>query len=644
MERRLSDDGLAHAVRTELEPVSVASHVQAVPTAAETGVGDEPEPIAAPSPAPAEAPAQVPWSRWFLRRPGVVAVAVYLLVTVWITERMWRHVNNYILSGNVQDQTQFEYFLTYATRVVTHFENPFYTTALNQPDGVNFMANTAAYGLTIPLVPVTLLFGPNVSFAAMTFLALFATAVAWYWFFSRYVVQSKFAAFVAGGFCGFAPGMLSQANGHPNIVAQFVVPLILSRLVAFRTPGRAVRNGVILGLLVVYQAFINEEVLFLTALAAGLFILVWARGNRAEARRAAPDLLRGLGVTAVVAGVLLAYPLYIQFFGPQAYHGMWDGAEYFGADVMSFQAFSRWTIAGTPGGAGPLAQDAAEENSFFGWPLLVALFVVAVYLWRRLPPIRAAAITGVVFGLLSLGPHLIVNGKKLHVPGPYAVLFNLPLFDSVITTRIAMVLIPLIALVLAYWIQHALTTWPTTQNRDRLARYIALALVLVALVPLVPRRLNISYPTPVPRFFTSGEWRQYVPPGRTIVPVPLASNGTTEEAMVWASAQHLDFSMPGGYFLGPDPRTADHRSMFGSPPRPTSDIFIRVWNTGDMPDITPADQARVRADLVYWKAAVVVLAERRNGTALYVTTSRLLGFEPTWVDGVWVWDVRHLVS
>jgi hypothetical protein len=135
-----------------------------------------------------------------------------------------------------------------------------------------------------------------------------------------------------------------------------------------------------------------------------------------------------------------------------------------------------------------------------------------------------------------------------------------------------------------------------------------------------------------------------VPAGRTVVPVPLASNATTEEPMVWSAAQNIDFSMPGGYFLGPDLRRADRRSIFGALPRPTSDIFIQVWKTGEIPDLGAADQQRARADLVHWKAAIVVLAPRQNSTALYVTTSKLLGFEPTWIDGVWVWDVRHLVS
>jgi hypothetical protein len=52
-----------------------------------------------------------------------------------------------------------------------------------------------------------------------------------------------------------------------------------------------------------------------------VFVLGWAVQNRAAARAVAPVLLRGAAVAAGVAAVLLAYPLYMQFAGPQRYHG-----------------------------------------------------------------------------------------------------------------------------------------------------------------------------------------------------------------------------------------------------------------------------------------------------------------------------------
>ena len=87
-----------------------------------------------------------------------------------------------------------------------------------------------------------------------------------------------------------------------------------------REPGRWLRNGAILGLLVAVGFSIAAEGLFFTALASGVFLITWslARATRAEARAALPTVLKALGVTAVVAGALLAYPLYMHFAGPQS--------------------------------------------------------------------------------------------------------------------------------------------------------------------------------------------------------------------------------------------------------------------------------------------------------------------------------------
>jgi hypothetical protein len=177
-------------------------------------------------------------------------------------------------------------------------------------------------------------------------------------------------------------------------------------------------------------------------------------------------------------------------------------------------------------------------------------------------------------------------------------------------------------------------------------RLMVWGLVAVALIPLAPRRIHIQGTVPIPKFFSSGEWRDYVPADRTVVPVPLASNAQGEEPMRWAADQNLDFKMPGGYFLGPDPRTETKRSMFGSPPRPTSDLWIKVFRTHKVPVVTAKDQANAIADLKYWRAAIVVLPAGRGSTEeqYYKLNNQLLGFAPTWKDGVWVWDVRQLAS
>jgi hypothetical protein len=109
---------------------------------------------------------------------------------------------------------------------------------MNAPNGVNLMANTGLLGLTVPLVPVTLLFGPVVTFTIMLTGRLAATAWAWYHVLSRHIVGYWPAALVGELFAGFAPGMISQVNGHPDLVNQFLIPFIIWRAISLRTARR----------------------------------------------------------------------------------------------------------------------------------------------------------------------------------------------------------------------------------------------------------------------------------------------------------------------------------------------------------------------------------------------------------------------
>jgi hypothetical protein len=585
------------------------------------------------------------WLRRALRSPNVRAALIYAVTAGVVTERVWFYLDRYIMAGNPQDQTFFEWALANAVRVVVGHHNPFYTDMLNAPDGVNMIANTSAYGLTIPLIPVTMLFGPPVSFAVMITISLAGTAYAWYWFFARHLVDSRLAAFIGGAFCGFAPGMISQANAHPNIAAQFVLPLILSRILRLRQPGRIVRDGIVLGLLITYQAFLNEELLFVLALATVLFLAVWALHRRAEARASFRYLAGGLGVAAVLSGALLAYPLLMQFFGPQSYHGLWSGSRLFGSDLMSFTQFSAASLAGDPSAARQFAQNSAEQNGFFGWPLTVFCILLTAVMWRRLV-VRALGVLAVVFGLLSLGPVLIVRGHPhKNWFTPYKPLYHLPIFDSVITTRLTLVLIPVIGALLALFTAHVLAVGGTAEYR-RHFRVVAFALVVAVLLPLAPTRLAIAFRAPTPAFFTQGTWKQYVSPGHTLVPVPLTTYvNSAMDGMMWASESGIGFAIPAGYFLGPDPSSKTGVSMFGAPQRPSTKIIAAVLKTGKVPVLTDRNRRDMVTDLRYWHASILVLVpNRRNAEQLRQTVSDLVGVEPTLVGGVWVWDVRPIVG
>jgi hypothetical protein len=556
-----------------------------------------------------------------------VAVAVYVTIQLWVAP------GRYTLAGpGGTDLYVFESFLAHGARVVTDLENPLVTGRLNAPYGINMMANTSLLGLSVPLTPVTVLFGPNVAVLVALVLCLAGTASAWYFVLSRHLVSSRFAAFAAGALCGFAPSMISQAVGHVNFIAQFLIPIIGWRVIKLGEPGRAVRNGAILGALVIWQAFLNEEFLLFTAIGCSVFIGTWALAHRQEARLRLRPFVTGLSVAGGMGVLALAYPLYVQFYGPQSYQGLPFNPSRFYADVYSFFLFSSESLAGSRDTAARYAPNTSEENTFLGWPLMILTAVLAVWLWRVVAA-RAAAAVAAVFGLIALGREIVVAGHHTGIPGPYRYLAHLPLIDLSLPSRYALVCIPMIAILIALAGDRL-----ASRRRDRLIWYAVLA---AALVPIAPTPLAVHPVPPTPHFITSGGWRSYVGHDRALVGVPLAAGSQWNIATLrWSSVTGMDVVMPGGYFIGPS-GPDDKQARWSAPPRPTSNLLDYVARRGIVPAIDDVDRHDVREDLRFWRAAVVVLGQHPHEAELRRALEALLGPAQR-VDDVWLWDVRSL--
>jgi hypothetical protein len=618
-----------------------------------------PSALAGPSPQPSAAPAGAARHR----RTDLLAVVLSLALAVWVTSGLWVAPNGRAITVNSSDQALFEWLLAYGAHALTHGENPLFTYLLNAPDGVNLAVNTSITVYAVVFAPLTYLIGPPATFLVVLTLNLAATALAWYWLLSRRwpgagpgvpagrpFVRTPLAALVGGLFIGFAPGMVSHANAHLNWTAGWLVPLLLWRVLTLREPGRWLGNGLVLGVLVAVAFSIAAEGLFFTALATGVFLGAWALdpGRRAEARAALPAFLRGLAVSGVAAAALLAYPLWLHFFGPQRFHGTGFDPVIHAEDIAAYAAFPQRSLAGVAGLDTSLAPNPTEENSFFGLPLLVLAIACFVLLWRhadpgRRPTLRALAVTAAVFTVLSWGPRVKIFGHDTDVPLPYALLGHLPVFNAALASRLALVVAPVVGIVLAFAVDCLAAAAP---RRRRLTVGWSAGFA-VALLPLLPVPLLTAGREPVPAFITSGAWREYVSTGGVLTPVPLtvdvAPDGQRWQAHALAHRQG-EFAIPSGFFLGPG--GPDGRGRIGPVPRTLDPLLMQAAQTGRVPTITDATRRAVRDDLRYWRVEVVVLADRVHGPkfpihedALLRTTTDLLG-PPERVDDVWLWRIR----
>ena len=610
---------------------------RAAPGATETGHRpareDEPPPRRGPAAGPEDSP--VAGRPAPLRRSDLLAPAVYLLLAAFLLSGLVAQPRTGYLSQGVQDQQVFEWYFGATAHNLATFSNPLFTDLQNYPTGVNLMANAAVLGLGIPLAPLTLLAGPQLTFLLVELLGLALTASAWFWLFRRWLPVHPLAAAIGAGFAGFAPGLVSHANGHPNFVAQFLVPVLVDRVLLLVERDRRVHDGVVLGLLAAWQLFIGEETLLLAAIGMGVAGVVLVAHRLIDLRR----LLPGLAIAAAVCLAVVAIPLWWQFAGPQSYSSIWHPPA--GNDLAQLWSRATRSIGADPWTADALSLNRTEENSFFGVPLLLAAGAVLVVLWRR-PVVRALGAVVVVACWLSLGEEVVLNGRPTGVPAPWALVENLPVIENVLPTRLALVAVPALGALLALGLEAIRTTAGGYAGHAGAGLALAAATGLAVLLPVMPTPLVVNARPPMPAFFTDGTWRDHVDTGGSVLAVPPTAVADTR-ALEWQAEARWGFPIVAGYFVGPD-STPERVGQYGATPTALTQWLVGIAESGIA---RTADQEQVeqfRADLRAGRVDAVVLPEARSDApVLLASVTSVLG-APERKGGVYVWDVRSVTD
>lgn len=612
----------------------------------------------------------------------IVIVVSYLLVSIGLYRDLWLHLPTGYLVDSGEDQNLFEWFFAVQAHAVAEGHPTLFSALQNHPTGVNLMGNTAMPGLAVPLAPLTLVAGPTVTWAVVLTGGLAGTATGWYWLFSRHLVRSRWSAAIGGACCAFTPPVISHAHAHPNFTAMFLLPVIVLWLLRLRAApqGRRdeLKNGTVLGALIGWQVLIGEEPLLILTTGLVVFTLAWALVRPHSLRAAARRLLTGLGVATVVTVLMVGYPLWIQFTGPASYRGLQHGPA--GNDLSAFSTLPKQSVGGQLLDPNQVVINPTEQNAFLGWPLLVLLVVTMVWLWREVPA-RLASITLLVMAALSAGGHVRLNGRDTGIPGPWLLLHELPLYDSLLEARLTLACLPAIGMLLALGSDRVLVRssqvigWPVgghgwlsraiASRSGRVARFgrgsgsasesasyssrgtawltsrrLWFAALTIALLPILPVRF-VTEPRPeTPSIFSTGAWRDYVRPGRALVTVPLpdASNAS---ALHWQVVAGLEFPIAEGYFVGPFGPNRD--GTYGAERRPTSRLLADTARSGVVPLIGLEQRAAAVADLRFWRADAVVLTGAPNVAALRATLEQLLGPGQDRGDVV-IWDVRGITG
>ena len=396
--------------------------------------GPAPSPDDAPAEPAAGPPAGGPGHRV---RTLVVAAAAYLALSVGVWWDVWTSHPASVTTCGCGDSSLFTWFLEWPAYAIAHGLDPFYSSAMFHPGGVNLLANTSELGIGVVLAPVTWLFGPVATLNVALTLAPALSALAMFVLLRRWVSWAP-AAFAGGLLYGFSPFVIvSLSDAHLMNGMLVVPPLVVACLdeLLIRQHRRPVRVGVLLGLLVVAQFFIGTEMLVIMgitgAIGVALVVLYAAVGHREALARHARHALVGLGTGAGVAAALLAYPVWFALEGPAHLSGpVWGSlylgvggtspAQYLGATPPS-ASFAR--LAHQVGGY----QGPTLSGQYFGYAL-VAVVAVGALVWRRDRRIWLFGAVGLLTVPLSLG-------RTIGAWVPWRWLIHVPLVQNVIPSR-----------------------------------------------------------------------------------------------------------------------------------------------------------------------------------------------------------------
>jgi hypothetical protein len=574
---------------------------------------------------------------------AVAAFAAIAIVAYWPVEPL---SSSQFLGCACGDQVQQAWFLAWAAHGLTHGVNPFFTSALNYPYGVNLADNTSMPLLGLLAAPVTLLHGPVAAYNVMMRLGFVASATSMM-FVTRRFTKRWLPAFLAGLLYGFSPYMVGEGNAHLFLVFVPLPPHILLAVyeLCLADRSRLRRRGMVLGALATAHYFISVEVLVTTGLccAVGLAFAAVTRPSAARAR--VVPVATGFGWALAVFVPLVWYPLYYYLAGPQHVVGPPQSvaalapyrADLFGPIVPTVEQWfapKGLTALGTSYAAG----NVGENGSYLGIPLVLVL-LAAIARFRRERIVVIVAAVGLCAYVLALGTPLTIDNHATSIPLPFGLLTKVPLFAGMLAARFALYIQLCAALVLAIAVDRMLSGGSDGRRGTR-RKVVIGTLAIAALVPLIPHFPYPSYPVDVPAYFSSGLDRA-IPTDSSVLTYPYDVS-PDNEGMLWQAISGFRFEIVGGEATRRGPGGTGTSGAYPLSPTELQNLFRYVLEGSasgvPAPPITGLGLERVREFFTRWHIETVVVDPIGADPSLvvrYLTVA--LRRPPTKIGGVDVW-------
>jgi len=397
-------------------------------------------------------------------------------------------------------------------------QNPFQSNFLFYPIGINLAFYTLTVLNAVTALPLTLNFGV-VAASNLHLLFTFVSGGYGAFLLARHVLTTAdplksrgagergsggdisplppcppapllfFSAALAGGFYAFASSKLFYvALGQFNIASSHWIPWTVLYLLRMQRNPHRLKNTVMAGLFFTLQAWTELTYASFLAVFMALYWIYDLRFTIYDLRFKAitNDISSNKSPLAAIyyqlSTILILLLIVILGLSPILAHMLPDMqaegdflvegsgfAQDFSADVLGFVIPTlHHPLLGKLIGQTNIQNFTLGQHIYPGFVLL-GLFLLALLTGYRRPELRFWLMAAVVFGLLCLGPMIMVDGYVTGLPGPFSLLQQLPFFKgNRYPSRYSVMLLLSLSIIAAFALaqigQWASRHWSTTKN------------------------------------------------------------------------------------------------------------------------------------------------------------------------------------
>ncbi len=433
------------------------------------------------------------------------------------------------------DPQIFMWGLAWYPYAISHRLDPLFTNLVFAPGGYNLAWSTTIPAPALLLWPITVRFGPLVSFNLLTVMTPIVSAYAAF-ALCRHVTKAALPALVGGFVYGFSTYQRIEAD-HLNLSLTFVPPL-LALLFSLRLEnlvGRF-RYELLLFVCLTIQFLISPEIFTSAILFGAIAIAVsWCIGNL-EVRHRLRATLRE-SVVAIACAIAALSPYIYRFIpSPFGLSPIYNPA-HCSTDLLGVIFPTHASLVGSLS----YVQALSRRISFGCEPAAYMGLLPVVAIWLALAPRekptgeyrleRYLAVLLTVIIVLALGPVIHFAGTPI-APSVWLTALVFPIVNNALPARFVLYGFLVLSV--------AITVWLSDVHRRTSLRWLAAGAAVLSVLPTSIPAANATIP-----FFSERTYRKHLTYGETVIILPFASNG---EAMKWQAQSDFLFRLAGGYF------------------------------------------------------------------------------------------------